>query len=159
MKIKINGKPYLVPQSLRNVPLLDFIRDVAGLKGTKFGCGKGLCGACTVHIDGVASRSCQETTQEVAHQRITTIEGLAGSASPKQLHSVQEAWIEESVPQCGYCQPGQIMTAAAFLKNNPTPSEEDIRDAMDGNLCRCGTYPRIHKAILRAAKERYNANR
>ena len=159
MKIKINGKPYLVPQSLRNVPLLDFIRDVAGLKGTKFGCGKGLCGACTVHIDGVASRSCQETTQEVAHQQITTIEGLAGSASPKQLHSVQEAWIEESVPQCGYCQPGQIMTAAAFLKNNPTPSEEDIRDAMDGNLCRCGTYPRIHKAILRAAKERYNANR
>ncbi len=153
MKIVLNGKSMPVPEKLRDVVLLDFIRDFTGLKGTKFGCGIGLCGACTVHIDGVATRSCQVLVAEAAGQQVTTIEGLAGTTPTGTLHPVQKAWIEESVPQCGYCQPGQIMTAAAFLSRNPDPSDEEIQDEMSGNLCRCGTYVRIRGAIARAAKE------
>ena len=153
MEIEVNSKTMTVPKELRNVALLDFIRDFAGLRGTKFGCGIGLCGACTVHIDGTAARSCQLLVAEVIGRQVTTIEGLAGTTIAGTLHPVQKAWIEDTVPQCGYCQPGQIMTAAAFLRRNPDPSDEEIRDEMSGNLCRCGTYARIHRAIVRAAKE------
>jgi len=146
-----------VPEELRDVVLLDFIRDFAGLKGSKFGCGKGLCGACSVHIDGTAVRACQILVAETAGQQITTIEGLAATVSQDALHPVQKAWIEAAVPQCGYCQAGQIMTAAALLKRNPNPSNEEIRDAMSGNLCRCGTYTRIRQAIVQAAKAGQNA--
>ncbi len=159
MKIAINGKSIAVPKKLRDVALLDFLRDFAGLKGTKFGCGIGLCGACTVHIDGVAARSCQLLVAEVMGRRVTTIEGLAGTTSTGTLHPVQKAWIEDSVPQCGYCQPGQIMTAAALLVRNPDPSDQEIRDGMNGNLCRCGTYARIRRAVARAAKEGRDAGR
>lgn len=159
MEIVVNRKAMTVPRKLRDVALLDFIRDFAGLKGTKFGCGIGLCGACTVHIDGTAARSCQVSVAEVVGRRVTTIEGLAGTSASGELHPVQEAWIEVAVPQCGYCQPGQIMTAAAFLSRNPDPSDEEIRDEMSGNLCRCGTYARIRRAIVRAAKEAQNASR
>jgi aerobic-type carbon monoxide dehydrogenase small subunit (CoxS/CutS family) len=131
-----------------DVTLLDFIRDYLGLKGTKYGCGRGLCGACTVHVNGTALRSCLTSVANVVGERVTTIEGLASDT----LHPVQESWIAESVPQCGYCQPGQIMTAAAFLRENPKPSDEEIREAMDGNLCRCGTYDRIRRAVRRAAR-------
>lgn len=153
MKIAINSKTMTVPKRLRDVTLLDFIRDFAGLRGTKFGCGIGLCGACTVHIDGAAAHSCQLLVGEVIGRRVTTIEGLAKTTSSGTLHPVQKAWIEDSVPQCGYCQPGQIMAAAAFLSRNPNPSDEEIRTAMSGNLCRCGTYVRIRQAIARVAKE------
>lgn len=159
MEIVVNSKAMTVPRKLRDVALLDFIRDFAGLKGTKFGCGIGLCGACTVHIDGTAARSCQVSVAEVVGRRVTTIEGLAGTSTSGTLHPVQEAWIEVAVPQCGYCQPGQIMTAAALLSRNPDPSDEEIRDGMSGNLCRCGTYVRIRRAIVRAAKEGQNASR
>jgi isoquinoline 1-oxidoreductase alpha subunit len=145
----INGKPADVPAELRDESLLEFIRDHLRLKGTKYGCGLGLCGACTVHVDGVAVRSCQIRVGDVAEQNVTTIEGLAG---PDRLHPVQEAWLAESVPQCGYCQAGQIMTAAALLAENPDPSDEEIRRGMDGNLCRCGTYARIRRAVRRAAQ-------
>lgn len=154
MKIVINGKALAVPEKLQQVALLDFIRDFADLKGAKFGCGIGVCGACTVHIDGVAARSCRMLVHEAAGRRVTTIEGLAATASTGRLHPVQKAWIEESVPQCGYCQPGQMMTAAAFLSRNPDPSDSEIRQEMSGNLCRCGTYERIRLAVGRAAKER-----
>ncbi len=153
MKILINGKTTIVPKPLRDVALLDFIRDVAGLKGAKYGCGIGLCGACTVHIDGAAVRSCQIPVGEIAGRRVTTIEGLAETAGTGSLHPVQKAWIAESVPQCGYCQAGQIMTAAAFLHRHPDPSDAEIRTGMNGNLCRCGTYGRIRRAVARAAKE------
>ena len=159
MEATINGQTIEVPNNLRNVPLLDFIRDYVGLKGTKFGCGIGLCGACTVHIDGVATRSCQVAADQVAGRRVTTIEGLAGTTATGALHPVQRAWIEESVPQCGYCQAGQIMTAAALLKRNPDPSDEDVQTGMSGNICRCGTYPRIRRAVARAAREGHNADR
>ncbi len=152
MEIAINGKAVAVPERLNDVVLLDFLRDFVGLKGTKFGCGIGLCGACTVHVDGIADRSCQLSVADVAGQEVTTIEGLSGAAPDSVLHPVQQAWIDESVPQCGYCQGGQIMTAVALLRDNPDPTEEEIRDEMSGNLCRCGTYPRIHRAIVRAAK-------
>ncbi len=141
MKISINGQIMAVPNRLRDVALLDFIRDFAGLKGTKFGCGIGLCGACTVHVGGAAVRSCLVSVAEIDGRRVTTIEGLAGSTASGALHPVQQAWIDDSVPQCGYCQPGQIMTAAAFLGRNSSPSDAEIRDEMSGNLCRCGTYP------------------
>ncbi len=153
MKIAINGKSLSVPKNLRNALLLDFIRDFAGLRGTKFGCGAGLCGACTVHIDGTAVRSCQTALGEVEGREVTTIEGLAATASPGALHPVQKAWVEVAVPQCGYCQAGQIMSAAALLSRNPNPSSAQVREQMSGNLCRCGTYPRIREAIARAAKE------
>jgi len=130
------------------MPLLWVLRDLLNLTGTKYGCGIGLCGACTVHVDGEATRSCQVSVASAASRQITTIEGLGQNG----LHIVQRAWIAEQVPQCGYCQPGQIMSAAAFLATNPKPTDADIDDAMAGNLCRCGTYFRIHKAIHRAAQ-------
>ncbi len=138
------------PQSLDvdpSMPLLWVLRDVLNLTGTKFGCGIGQCGACTVHLNGVATRSCVLPAAAIANAEITTIEGLADAG----MGVVQEVWIEEEVPQCGYCQVGQIMTAAALLKANPTPTEEDIETGM-GNLCRCGTYNRIRKAIHRSAE-------
>jgi aerobic-type carbon monoxide dehydrogenase small subunit (CoxS/CutS family) len=142
----INGKPRELPVE-GDMPLLWAIRDAAGLTGTKFGCGKGICGACTVHIDGLPMRSCSIPVSFAAGKQITTIEGLSEDG---RSHPVQEAWIAENVPQCGYCQSGQIMAAAAFLKNNPKPTDDQIRAGMN-NLCRCGTYLRIQAAIRRAA--------
>src|SRR5437660_5292294 len=145
-KLNVNGKDTeidVVPQ----MPLLWVLRDTIGLTGTKFGCGMALCGACTVHLNGQPIRSCITPVSSVAGKNITTIEGL----SPDSSHPVQRAWIEEDVPQCGYCQSGQIMTAAALLNKKPNPSDADIDDFMSGNICRCGTYQRIRKAIHRAA--------
>ena len=130
------------------MPLLWAIRDFVGLTGTKFGCGIAQCGACTIHIDGVPARSCVMPTSAATGKEITTIEGL----SKNNDHPVQLAWITEQVPQCGYCQSGQIMTAVALLKNNPDPSDDEINTAMNSVLCRCGTYPRIRKAIKEASK-------
>ena len=130
-------------------PLLWVLRDTLGLTGTKFGCGEGQCGACTVHLDGEAMISCQLNVGECQGKSITTIEGLAANRS----HPLQKAWIAEDVPQCGYCQSGQIMAAAALLARKPRPTDADINMAMSGNLCRCGTYNRIRRAIHRAAKE------
>ncbi|MAF50015.1 MAG: (2Fe-2S)-binding protein [Rhodospirillales bacterium] len=149
--ILLNGTEVEVPSPLKEVRLVDFLRDHLGLTGTKFGCGIGQCGACTVHLNGRAERSCQISAGEAEGARVTTIEGLGPSAADS-LHPLQKAWIAESVPQCGYCQPGQIMTAAALLKENPKPSDAEIRDAMNGNLCRCGTYGRIRKAIRRVSE-------
>src|SRR5438034_4756287 len=132
-----------------NTPLLWVVREHLKLTGTKFGCGSGLCGACTVHLDGKAVRSCQTTMSEVAGKKVTTIEGL----SPDSSHALQKAWIAEQVPQCGYCQSGQIMQAAELLAKTKKPSREQIVTHMDGNICRCGTYPRIVRAIERAARE------
>ncbi len=131
-----------------DTPLLWVLRDHLGMTGTKFGCGMALCGACTVHIDGVATRSCVLSLGAVQDKSITTIEGLSADRS----HAVQKAWMELDVPQCGYCQSGQIMSAAALLKTNPAPNDADIDAAMSGNICRCGTYPRIRQAIHRAAQ-------
>lgn len=130
------------------MPLLWYLRDHARLTGTKFGCGIGYCGACTVHLDGVAVRSCVVPMSGVAGHRVTTIEGLAMDG---RLHPVQQAWVDEDVPQCGYCQAGQIMNAAALLKDKPKPSEADIHSAMTGNMCRCACYTRIRTAIQTAA--------
>ncbi len=151
---EVNGKRVELPSRLRDASLLDVIRDHVGLRGTKYGCGLGLCGACTVHVDGQAVRSCQIRAGGVEGRSVTTIEGLAPDGEGGRLHPVQEAWIAESVPQCGYCQAGQIMAAAALLAVDPEPSDEAIRRAMDGNLCRCGTYPRIRRAIRRVAQGR-----
>jgi len=129
------------------MPLLWVLRDILDMKGTKYGCGVGSCGACTVHLNGSAVRSCQLPISALANQDITTIEGLA----EKGDHPVQKAWLDVDVAQCGYCQSGQIMSAAALLKSTPKPSEEDIENFMTGNICRCGTYTRIKKAILQAA--------
>jgi aerobic-type carbon monoxide dehydrogenase small subunit (CoxS/CutS family) len=129
------------------MPLLWVLRDTLGLTGTKFGCGMALCGACTVHINGQATRSCQTPISSVAGKKVTTIEGL----SPNHDHPVQRAWVEEDVPQCGYCQSGQIMQAAALLAKNPHPADSDIDEVMRGNICRCGTYQAIRSAIHRAA--------
>ena len=131
-----------------NTPLLWVLRDEIGLTGTKYGCGMALCGACTVHVDGIPIRACVTPVAAVAGQAITTIEGLSSDRS----HPVQQAWMELDVPQCGYCQSGQIMSAVALLANNPKPTDADIDAAMSGNLCRCGTYPRIRAAIHRAAE-------
>ena len=131
-----------------DVPLLWVLRDTLGLTGTKFGCGIGQCGACTVHVDGAPVRSCLTMAGAAAGKRITTIEGLAPNAS----HALQIAWIAEQVPQCGYCQSGQLMTAAALLARTPRPTDGEIDAAMSGNICRCGTYQRIHRAIARAAR-------
>ena len=133
----------------RDTPLLWVLRDTLGLTGTKYGCGMGLCGACTVHLDGEARRSCQTPVSSIGGKRITTIEGLARDRS----HPVQRAWIAEQVPQCGYCQSGQIMQAAAFLARSPRPTREQIDEAMNGNICRCATYQRIRRAISRVAGE------
>ncbi len=147
ISLNVNGKERSVEVS-PETPLLWVLRDTLELTGTKFGCGAGLCGACTVHLDGAAVRSCSTPVSAAAGKRITTIEGL----SPDRSHVLQQAWIEEEVPQCGYCQPGQIMAAAALLARNAQPSDADIDSAMSGNLCRCGTYQRIRRAIHRAAK-------
>ena len=144
--LEINGKKYEVDVD-PEVPLVWVIREYLGLTGTKFGCGVGLCGSCTVHLDGKAQRSCITTVGSVQGSKIITIEGIP------EDHPIKRAWIEEQVPQCGYCQPGQIMQATAFLSENPNPTEEKIVSAMQGNLCRCGTYPLIKQAIKRAAKE------
>jgi len=130
-------------------PLLWVIREQAGLIGTKFGCGIAQCGACTVHLDGAPVRSCVTPVKSAADRQITTIEGV--SSADSGLHPVQQAWIDEQVPQCGYCQSGQVMSAVALLESNPSPSDADIDAAMSGNICRCGTYPRIRKGIKRAA--------
>jgi isoquinoline 1-oxidoreductase alpha subunit len=142
----INGRPTRVDVPA-NMPLLWVIRDVLNLRGTKYGCGMALCGACTVHIDGEATRSCVTDVSSVAGKKITTIEGLSADGS----HPAQVAWQEIDVPQCGYCQAGQIMSAAALLAKIPQPTNAQIDDAMEGNLCRCGTYLRIRQAIHRAA--------
>ena len=147
----INEQIIDVPEPLLTVRLVDFLRDFLNLKGTKFGCGQGLCGACTIHVNGESVRSCQLQVQDVLDSKLTTIEGLAANES--DLHPVQKAWIENAVPQCGYCQPGQIMSASALLAENPAPSDEQIDTHMSGNLCRCGTYPRIKQAIKTAARE------
>jgi isoquinoline 1-oxidoreductase alpha subunit len=130
------------------MPLLWFLRDEIGLTGTKYGCGAGLCGACTVHVNGTAARACQTTLGEVSNAAVTTIEGL----SPDGSHPVQVAWRALNVPQCGYCQAGQIMQAASLLKETPNPTDQQIVDGMNGNICRCGTYPRIRAAIKQAAQ-------
>ena len=146
-QLRVNGK-YLTVDVDGNMPLLWVLRDVLGLKGTKFGCGVAQCGACTVHLDGRAVRSCAVDVGVACLSQITTIEGL----SPDGSHPCQKAWVEGGVPQCGFCQPGQIMTAAALLAANPDPTDTDIDNAMRGNICRCGTYPRIREAIHEAAR-------
>lgn len=145
--LTINGKKQEVTAP-EDMPLLWVIRDLLSMKGTKFGCGQALCGACTVHLDDKAVRSCSMPISAVGSKKITTIEGLSKEGD----HPLQKAWVEHVVPQCGYCQSGQIMSAAALLKENRTPSESQIEAAMAGNLCRCGTYNRIKEAILTASK-------
>ena len=146
IEFELNGES-VTSASEADTPLLWVVRDELKLKGTKFGCGIAMCGACTVHIDGVATRSCITPVSKVAGRAVTTIEGLATDAGK----ALQKAWVDEQVPQCGYCQSGQIMQAAGFLENNPSPSDEQINTAMNGNLCRCMAYTRIHKAIKTAA--------
>lgn len=148
MSLFVNGKTHEIDVS-PETPLLWALRDTLGLTGTKFGCGMGLCGACTVHLEGAAVRSCQTPVGSVGSKKITTIEGLSTDRS----HPVQKAWIAEQVPQCGYCQSGQIMQAVAFLARHPRPTREEIDQAMSGNICRCGTYNRIRRAIQRATGE------
>ena len=145
--LKINGKALQVDVD-PSTPMLWVLRDHLNLPGTKFGCGMAQCGACTVHLDGAAIRSCSYPVSAVGKAAITTIEGLSAAGT----HPVQKAWLEHDVAQCGYCQPGQIMSAAALLKSNPNPSDADIDAAMSGNICRCGTYLRIKEAIKTAAK-------
>jgi len=142
--LNVNGESRSVDVDAKT-PLLWVLRDELGLVGTKFGCGKALCGACTVHLNGMAIRSCQTPIGSVANQKVTTIEGL-------NMNNVQKAWIALDVPQCGYCQPGQMMSASALLAQNKNPSDADIDAFMSGNICRCGTYPRIRAAIKAAAK-------
>jgi isoquinoline 1-oxidoreductase alpha subunit len=144
----INSKAVRV-EAEPDTPLLWVVREHLKLSGTKFGCGSGLCGACTVHLDGIAVRSCQVPFEQVSGKKVTTIEGL----SPTSSHPLQKAWIAEQVPQCGYCQSGQIMQAAELLAKTKRPTREQIVTHMDGNICRCGTYPRIVRAIERAARE------
>jgi isoquinoline 1-oxidoreductase subunit alpha len=151
--LTINGQKVAV-DAHDSTPLLWVIRDHLHMTGTKFGCGAGLCGACTVHLDGVAVRSCQTQVSHAVGKRVTTIEGLSQHGD----HPVQKAWVAEQVPQCGYCQSGQIMQAASLLAHNPAPTREEIVEAMNGNLCRCMTYPRIVKAIERAANDLRAAN-
>jgi isoquinoline 1-oxidoreductase alpha subunit len=147
MQLRINGTLHEVDVE-DDMPLLWVLRDELGLTGTKFGCGIAQCGACTVHLDGVAVRSCQTWAIDAEGADIRTIEGLG---TPDALHAVQAAWLTEQVAQCGYCQSGQIMQAASLLAENPQPTDQEIDDAMSGNLCRCGTYPRIRAAVKRAA--------
>ena len=146
VNLLVNGKSHEIDVA-PETPLLWALRDTLGLTGTKYGCGMGLCGACTVHLDGNAVRSCQTPVRSVGAKKITTIEGLSSDRS----HPVQCAWIAEQVPQCGYCQSGQIMQAASFLSKTPHPTREQIDEAMSGNICRCATYQRIRRAIQRAA--------
>ena len=146
ISLRVNGSERKVSVS-PDTPLLWVLRDTLNLTGTKFGCGAGLCGACTGHVEGAAVRSCSTPVSQVAGKHVTTIEGLSANG----LHVLQKAWIAEDVPQCGYCQTGQIMAAAALLAKNLHPSEQDITTAMTGNICRCGTYDRIRRAIQRVA--------
>ena len=146
-QLSINGENREV-EAVPNTPLLWVLRDNLGLTGTKYGCGIAQCGACTVHLDGNAVRSCSTPVSTIGNKKVTTIEGLS---SGDALHPVQQAWMQENVPQCGYCQTGQIMSAVALIEKNPTPSDSDIEAAMSGNICRCGTYERIRKAIKRAS--------
>ena len=146
--ITINGKPQTTDVN-GDMPLLWFLRDTLKLTGTKYGCGMGMCGSCTVHMDGKAVRACLVTVKQASGKEVTTIEGL----SPDGSHPLQIAWLDNNVPQCGYCQPGQIMAAADLLKRNPVPSPDEITASMAGNICRCGTYKRIRKAITAAAEE------
>ena len=155
VEINVNGKVTVVNSS-GDTPLLWVLRDELKLTGTKFGCGRGLCGACTIHLNGVETRSCQTTIELLEpDDEVTTIEGL----SKDNLHPVQEAWIEQDVPQCGYCQSGQIMTAVAFLKRNNNPSDEEIDSAMKMNICRCGTYQRIRKAMHSSSEKIRNGQK
>lgn len=147
MEISVNGQLHNVDVT-PDMPLLWVLRDELGITGPKYGCGVAQCGACTVHVDGLAVRSCQLAVGDLAGGEVTTIEGLG---TPDRLHAVQEAWIEHQVAQCGYCQAGQIMQAASLLADHPTPSDDTIDAVMSGNLCRCGTYPRIRAAIKTAA--------
>ncbi|HXJ29727.1 MAG TPA: (2Fe-2S)-binding protein [Gemmatimonadales bacterium] len=144
--LSVNGSTRTVDVA-PETPLLWVLRDTLDMRGTKFGCGRGFCGACTVHVEGVATRSCQTPVSSVAGHAITTIEGLGSSS----LHPLQQAWIDEDVPQCGYCQAGQLMTAAALLAKNPHPTDSEIVAALSGNLCRCATYVRIRRAVRRAS--------
>jgi isoquinoline 1-oxidoreductase subunit alpha len=153
-EIIVNGVSRQIQNDPR-MPLLWVLRDVLQLTGTKYGCGIGLCGACTVHVDGKAVRACQTPLSSLAGKKIVTIEGLAAN----RAHPIQQAWIAEDVPQCGYCQSGQIMTAVALLAVEPSPTESQIDDAMNGNLCRCGTYLRIRRAIKRAAQSTADSSR
>ncbi len=146
IKLTVNGEPVTLDVDPK-MPLLWALRDVIGLTGTKYGCGKALCGACTVHVDGQPVRSCVYPVAGAAGVAVTTIEGLSADGN----HPVQKAWRDLNVPQCGYCQPGQIMSAAALLEQNPRPSDEDIDNALSGNICRCGTYTRIRAAVQKAA--------
>jgi len=148
LNLTVNGRQYHADVDPK-MPLLWMLRDVLNLTGTKFGCGMALCGACTVHLDGKATRSCVTPIGSVGQKKVTTIEGLSSDGS----HPVQRAWIAEQVPQCGYCQSGQIMQAASLLTDNPHPTPEQIDAAMTGNICRCATYQRIRRAIERAARE------
>jgi isoquinoline 1-oxidoreductase alpha subunit len=154
MQLQINGEIYEVAGD-PDRPLLWVLRDELGLTGTKFGCGMGICGNCTVHVDGNPTRSCLAMISGLEGKAIRTIEGLAEKDEDGEtvLHPVQQAFLDEQAPQCGYCMPGQMMTAAALLESNPSPTEEEIRQGMDGIYCRCGTYPRIRKAVARAAGE------
>jgi len=146
--LRVNGQAHAVDVD-RDTPLLWVLRDVIDLKGTKFGCGAGLCGACTVHLDGAPVRSCVTAISDVGNAAVTTIEGIGNTPIGAR---VQKAWLEVDVVQCGYCQPGQIMSAVALLAHTKTPTDQDIDSAMNGNICRCATYPRIREAIKRAAK-------
>jgi isoquinoline 1-oxidoreductase alpha subunit len=148
MKLTVNGQDRVLEGIAPDMPLLWAIRDLLGLKGTKFGCGKALCGACTVHLDGQPVRSCQTFLSDLGDGKVTTIEAISGRIA----EAVKWAWIKNNVPQCGYCQSGQIMSAIALLESNPNPSRDDVNAAMSGNLCRCGTYPRIRAAIADASK-------
>jgi isoquinoline 1-oxidoreductase alpha subunit len=143
MKLKVNQEEREVDVP-EDVPLLWVLREELGLNGTKYGCGRALCGACTVHVDGAPKRSCVTAVGDVVGREITTIEGLGGV---DRLHALQQAWVDHNVPQCGYCQPGQLLMAAALLHTNPKPTDADIDAVMAGSICRCGTYPRIRKAI------------
>ncbi|HEX9573449.1 MAG TPA: (2Fe-2S)-binding protein [Myxococcales bacterium] len=149
MQLNVNGTVREV-DAPEDMPLLWVLRDVLGLTGTKFGCGMAQCGACTVHLDGQATRSCVLPVSAVAGRMVTTIEGL----SPDGSHPVQKAWVDADVVQCGYCQPGQIMSAAALVAQNPNPSDADIDAALAGNICRCGTYQRVREAVRKAAAQR-----
>ncbi len=144
--LQVNGSSHQVDVA-PDTPILWVLRDHLNLVGTKYGCGIAQCGACTIHLDGIATRACQVQVSMIGTSEITTIEGLSENGE----HPVQQAWLEEDVPQCGYCQTGQIMTAVSLLKNNPNPSDEEIEMGMSGNICRCGTYTRIKKAIKRAS--------